>query len=1355
MRKSILHILFLSNCIIFLNVNRIVGQCLIPDIEFPDTVCLGEIIVINNNTAGLNTYNWDFCAGDLKKDPSLGLKMSAGAIINEPDGMVVTKVGDNWVGMVANYGNSDLVRLDFGKSLKNIPTIISLGNPGNVFSNPRAIDIIKADSSWYGLVANGGNTIVKLEFDSTLSNILSAGILSSSSGLSTPDNIDIAYSNDSVFAFIGNVSSDSITRLSFGSSINNNPVFSTIYTGSQRTTGIRIVQDCDNWYGFIIDNGNYDLIKLNFGKSLSNKPTIVNLGGMGFLNKPRGLDVVEENGMWYVFVVNNVTGEIIKLKFGVDLSNNQPDSSNLGNIGTMTSVEDLLIVSDSSKWYMFLTDYGADKVVRLDFSDSCNVDFPVTTGFSPGNNRYLKEGLYYVSVNVSNGDTGYTTIVDSVIVKRGPLSKFSASEDACFGDTISFIDSSTVDIGNITDWLWYFGNGDSSNLQNPKYYFQSLGNYNVKLTVLSDSSECSSVSSKELIVINEPVADFNVVDGCVIDSLTFIDQTNPDTLINTWIWDFGDGKNSIVQNSTHLYIDTGQFQVIFITGVQNCTDTILSTITFYPKPIANFDANYFCYKDTALFTDSSSIYLFVQTPISEWNWSFGDSDSDTLQYPKHVYGDSGNYQVTLIVTSSKNCSDTITKSIDIIKTQAKFLVKEKICAGFPIQFTDTSTVNADSLTNWIWSIDSLDSAFIQSPSYIFIDSGTYNIFLKINSFNNCTHDTVIPIYVNLGPSVGFVADTVCTDNAMSFNDNSSTNLSDTLIFWQWDFGDSSILDSSQNPNHTYSNGGKYVVSLLIGTTKGCYGIITDSVVSKPNPIAAFNYQNTCVDSDVFFSDSSSIIRVINDSIISWQWFFGDGKSSILQNPKNSYNTNTTYNILLVAESNNNCRDSLVKPVTIYQLPVIDYNNTEVCESDTTSFNSSSASYSLYWNFGDSISGNSNKSTELNPYHFYKNAGNYFVNLIGVSTENCTTKVSKTITVNYIPKAAFIYQDYCENYPGQFVDTSSVDQSQILVWNWDYGDGSKVDSAQSPNHSFSDTGKYKVRLLVFSEKGCSSSTVNEVQVFQLPNPQFGFDPEFGIPPLPVNFINNTKDSASFNWYFGDGDTSFQVNPSNTYIDTGEYVIMLIATNEFGCVDTMLDSIRVKKPILDLIINELQLNEVAGYLEAIVTFTNIGNRDIESIKFDLEYVGKSIIQEEWQGFLLPGKGRSYPFDGITKKESIKGVEIVCVDAIVINGETDDNPENNRQCLTFNKPLDALLPIYNQNNKTVILQVILEKEQEISVYFYDVLGRLQFVQQQTCNEGYNQIQLNVAHQQAGLYIYTINNGKELVNGKVIILN
>ncbi|HAD15092.1 MAG TPA: hypothetical protein DCF33_21930, partial [Saprospirales bacterium] len=110
-----------------------------------------------------------------------------------------------------------------------------------------------------------------------------------------------------------------------------------------------------------------------------------------------------------------------------------------------------------------------------------------------------------------------------------------------------------------------------------------------------------------------------------------------------WLWDFGDGQTSTLQNPVHVYENCGAYQVILIAGNVCGSDTLVQEISVISFPTAIFDFQ----------VDGLELTLQNQSTNGDsWLWNFGDGQTSALQNPPpHVYADTGVYIVTLTVTN--------------------------------------------------------------------------------------------------------------------------------------------------------------------------------------------------------------------------------------------------------------------------------------------------------------------------------------------------------------------------------------------------------------------------------------------------------------------------------------------------------------------------------------------------------------------------------------------------------------------------------------------------------------------------------------------------------------------------------
>ncbi|WP_157493764.1 PKD domain-containing protein, partial [Draconibacterium sediminis] len=225
--------------------------------------------------------------------------------------------------------------------------------------------------------------------------------------------------------------------------------------------------------------------------------------------------------------------------------------------------------------------------------------------------------------DIPDGDKTYTLIFD--VTNYLPVANFDVStQNINEGSSISFFDQST---NNPTSWEWDFGDGNSSTVQNPTHTYTTAGVYTVKL-IATNSFGADTITKTDFITVNSlvPVAEFSANKTTINqrDAVSFSDQsTNNPT---SWLWDFGDGNTSTVQNPNHTYATAGVYTVQLIVANSVAADTITKTnyITVNSLvPVAEFSANKTTINqgDAVIFSD-----LSANNPTS-WEWDFGDGNT--------------------------------------------------------------------------------------------------------------------------------------------------------------------------------------------------------------------------------------------------------------------------------------------------------------------------------------------------------------------------------------------------------------------------------------------------------------------------------------------------------------------------------------------------------------------------------------------------------------------------------------------------------------------------------------------------------------------------------------------------------
>ncbi len=155
------------------------------------------------------------------------------------------------------------------------------------------------------------------------------------------------------------------------------------------------------------------------------------------------------------------------------------------------------------------------------------------------------------------------------------------------------------------------------------------------------------------------------------------------------------------------------------------------------------------------------------------------------------------------------------------------------------------------------------------------------------------------------------------------------------------------------------------------------------------------------------------------------------------------------------------------------------------------------------------------------------------------------------------EAAFQLPDtFCEG------DTLSITNASVngTGYHWMFGDGTNS-TAENPSHIFQDPGTYTVRLVTTNPASCNKADTVSRTITINPNPTaaFAYTPLIPETNVPTNFINQSQHATRYQWTFGDGGSSVEINPVHQYPKTGTYTVCLTAYNNLGCSDRVCRSV----------------------------------------------------------------------------------------------------------------------------------------------------------------------------------------------------
>lgn len=1303
------------------------AQCPVASFSLPDTACSGTPLpIINTSTGDGLSFKWDFCPKEQHGLTQYQFYRYSNYTLSTMTDFDLLKAGGQYYMIAMDTISNNLVIGTIGNHLSTRPfDAQTFGS----FPKFNCFDFItEGDSAVYGLACySPTNSLSLLTFPGGILNTPVVTPLSAFPSLSNPADFRLVKNNQTYYAFIANRGNGTVTCLSFGNSMTNAPTELYTYTvaGAGSLTDIDLSLTCSPPVAFLSDALTGDITKLLFSSGLNAPPTSQSYGSTGSTGN-KSVNISQEFESYYVYFTDSANKQLKYLQFANNDFNATPtvNTSPTFYFGP-NQIESL---TDSSITKLVVCDVPSLNFVEQVYIDSCinyyseaaNPDF---TYFTTGWNKF--------SLTVTDTNGYQSVAYDSVYIISGPTANFTFSNNLCFNpaDSISFSDLSSSPSGPVTAWLWDFDDGTTSTQQFPFHQFQSPGTYQVKLTITAGCEKDTIIP----VTINAlPVVNFGATTSCALSPTIFSDSSFSVSGIQTWQWDFGDlTQPSFDQNPVHTY-ESGNTYVVQLIATANdgCTDTTAQLVVVHSTPQSNFTTTNTCEGDTVQFTNNSVID--DGSPLT-YLWDLGFSGVTTQQTDTvFAYPGAGTYPVSLIAYSNQGCSDTLLQNV-VVSTPptVNFSFAATSCQRNPVAFTDATTGN--NLYSWFWDFGDGDTSHTQNPVHAYNNAGTFTITLTVSAGNDCSSSLSQTITITPGPAAAFTAANGCEGSNVVFTDSSSVPSGLNITNWSWIFGDGNSA-SSQNATNTYSLPGNYNAVLQVTADNGCSDTVSHIISIFENPVAGFIIQALqCQNSDIYFLDTSYIG---NGFINQWNWQFSNGGSSTFPSPNVIFTSAGPASATLTVTTIDGCSNTHTENFNVRPQPDFTFSYSGICKGQTTAFNylpnNNISGYAWTWAFGDN-----NYSFIPNTTHTYANSGTYPISLAVVDSFGCQNVQFDTITIYNRPVVSFMSDGICQNEPVQFINQTNLNNTSILNWLWNFGDG-QTSTDSMPLHTFSAPGNYTISLLANAAGGCNDSMQTVINIKPAPQAAFSILPETGAPSNTIQFINNSSGASQYEWDFGDGSAISNVaNATHVYADTGSYLVTLTAESIYGCEAQQQQWYDVIIPFTDLWLKALLYSVDDGYLSIQSLISNIGNNSVSSFDLRVTTENKSTFIESAEFNIPSGTEKTYNL----KTKIYTGntlPDYTCVRIVAANGAEDSNPDNNEKCISLNQNETHMSVTPNPVTDNMEIHISQPASSEADITLFDVTGKkVRNLFSGNVSSGYNSFSFGVPYLAKGTYI------------------
>lgn len=384
----------------------------------PDTVCVNQAFSIQNNSSGNISSNfWSFCQTNFNGAPTANNLGNSGNQLYYPVYFSYAKQAGNYHAFVCNNATWEFIRLDYGNSLLNTPTVTNLGNLGIFLIGLEDLHLEYENGSWYGIAVGGfmNSIICRLNFGASLLNTPTVVNYGNIGNLQYPQRLHVFWSGGNCYGFTVNRDGNTLTRFDFGNSITNTPTGVNLGNiGSFNICDdISIINHNGNWYGYVVNEGDNSLTRLDFGNSLLNIPTGLNLGNTGVLDGPRGIDVFVECGEIRGSIVNRFGNDLLKMNFTSGPTGPIVTTS-YGNIGNFSFPHSIERFRDGSNLYAIIPNVNNGTLTRIQYP-GCNAISPASSNlFNPPMVSYNSPGTYYINYVANEGLLSQNSICKSI-----------------------------------------------------------------------------------------------------------------------------------------------------------------------------------------------------------------------------------------------------------------------------------------------------------------------------------------------------------------------------------------------------------------------------------------------------------------------------------------------------------------------------------------------------------------------------------------------------------------------------------------------------------------------------------------------------------------------------------------------------------------------------------------------------------------------------------------------------------------------------------------------------------------------------------------------------------------------------
>lgn len=775
---------------------------------------------------------------------------------------------------------------------------------------------------------------------------------------------------------------------------------------------------------------------------------------------------------------------------------------------------------------------------------------------------YNLTGSFTVKMTVRDNFNCVSTLSKTNFVtinpKPNPVFNYTSKYSCVAPQRINFVNNSS----NSVSFQWDFGDGNTSTQYNPIIFYDVAKNYTVKLTATSDKGCVASSSMNIPVAFGKIKSDYSAAafTGCIPFDPKFKNNSTPVGAKFDYLWDFGDGTKSTLENPNKTYSKIGTYQVkLRISGNgAGCADSIVKTMLISDKPKAIIST-----KDT-LSCNGILKNVFKaksNSDIDNYTWFIDgkniDTKVDTLEYN---FPDEGIYNVVVMLRDKAGCQQTFQFPKIVVQNMwCGFMWGEAGgCIPYSPKLIDTSDSELPAIFSYFWDDGKGGTYNVQHPTIVYDKEGKYELKLKIKDQYGCEDEAwnFVKAGTKIKPNFKVDKYVICNNEDIRMDNTTPDSLRKKVDSWLWEFGiakgsnENTFITSIRDYPKKYS-------PLLISIRNECRDtcIKEDSITIKPT-LADFVYSfDTC------FSNTGKL-RHTSVVATDFTWYLPDGSTSKDSIIYHKFKPKLAEKFKVIASNKlTGCVDTLKQEISA---PVSTSNVTMTKRTGCTPQiffveNANTRAYRSHWDFGN---GDTSALNDTFQYVFHT-PGKYVIKHTGWDIRSCPYQSQTIITVDGPTANAKIWPDRgCIPLKIQLVD--SVSNGKVKRKYWKFEDDPQWRKATNKNETIDYTinsmpmsgdSFFNIELFVEDSNGCQSTRVFKVRPSG-PRAGIQLNPDSRCDAVEYGFRANIDSFSAVYpidilWTLGDGNSKKTDAFKHIYEKGGKYKVNVTLTDGLGC------------------------------------------------------------------------------------------------------------------------------------------------------------------------------------------------------------